>query len=150
MPPPAAMTAMLLMSCSAPAGTPRTAAEPAVVVHGADGRTVRVRVEVVRTPADLARGLMHREKLDADAGMLFLFDRTQVLSFWMKNTLIPLDMIFIGEDRRVVGVVHNAEPLTTVQRSVGAPSRYVLEVNAGFAAQRGVGPGSLVEFVDVP
>ena len=82
--------------------------------------------------------------------MLFLFDRASVQSFWMKNTLISLDMIFIDENFRVVGVVENAEPLTLDPRTVGAPSRYVLEVNAGVAARHGIGTGSVVEFVNVP
>ena len=81
--------------------------------------------------------------------MLFLFDRTEVLTFWMKNTLVPLDMIFIGEDRRVVGVVEGAEPLSTDSRSVGVPSRYVLEVNAGFAALHGVAPGTALDFFNI-
>lgn len=92
---------------------------------------------------------MHRQRMDEDAGMLFLFDRSSVQSFWMKNTLIALDMIFIDENLRVVGVVENAEPLTLGPRTVGAPSRHVLEVNAGVAARHGIATGTVVEFVNV-
>jgi uncharacterized membrane protein (UPF0127 family) len=68
----------------------------------------------------------------------------------MKNTLIPLDMIFIGGDHRVVGVVENAEPQTLTGRRVDGDSQYVLEINGGFSAKMGIQPGSEVEFRDVP
>ena len=73
--------------------------------------------------------------------MLFLFEESAPHGFWMKNTLIPLDMIFIGEDGRIVGIVESATPGSTALRDVGAPSRYVLEVNGGWSAARGVRPG---------
>ncbi len=117
---------------------------PAVVIGGA-------RVELVgvaRTEAERERGLMYVNYLPADDGMLFIFDVDSVLSFWMKNTLIPLDMIFIGEDRAVVGIVANAEPLTLTARTAG-PCRYVLEVNGGWAAEHGVGAGTQVRFEHV-
>ena len=82
--------------------------------------------------------------------MLFLFDRAEVQTFWMKNTLIPLDMIFIGDNLRVVGVVENAEPMTLSPRTVGMPSRFVLEVNGGFAARFGIAADTTVDFVQVP
>ncbi len=69
--------------------------------------------------------------------------------FWMRNTLISLDMIFIGKDRRVIGVVENTEPMTDTSRRVGKPSLYVLEVNAGFAAQHGIRAGTPVQFKNV-
>ena len=74
---------------------------------------------------------MFREHLADDAGMLFLFPKTEIQRFWMKNTLIPLDMIFIDEAMRIVGIVENAEPMTLEGRSVEMASKYVLEVNAG-------------------
>jgi len=89
---------------------------------------------------------MFRDRLDADRGMLFLFDKTQVQVFWMKNTKIPLDMIFIDEAGRVVGVVEGTEPFTETPRSVDVPSRDVLEVNAGFARMHGVTPGTRVVY----
>lgn len=116
-----------------------------VVLRGADGE-VEVRVEVVKTRSERSRGLMHREHLDEDAGMIFLFREPEHQTFWMRNTLIPLDMIFIGSDRRVVGVYENAQPRTDRTRSVEGDSQYVLEVNAGFARRWGIGPGSRVEF----
>ncbi len=116
-----------------------------VLLRGADGE-VEVRVEVVKKRADRSRGLMFREHLDDDAGMLFLFREPEHQTFWMRNTLIPLEMIFIGADRRVVGVSENAQPRTDRSRAVDGDSQYVLEVNAGFARRWGIGPGSRVEF----
>ena len=116
-----------------------------VVLRGAEGE-VEVRVEVVKKRAERSRGLMFREHLDDDAGMIFLFREPEHQTFWMRNTLIPLDMIFIGADRRVVGVAENAQPRTDRTRAVDGDSQYVLEVNAGFARRWGIGPGSRVEF----
>jgi hypothetical protein len=118
-------------------------ASPRVVISSPTGRESSVVVEVARTPDDLARGLMHRTSLAEDAGMLFVFPESDEHTFWMRNTLIPLDMIFIGEDLTVVGIVENAEPLTLEPRSAG-PSRYVLEVVGGWAARHGIAAGDRV------
>lgn len=125
-------------------------APPRVVIESPSGRSSAVRVEVVRTPEALQRGLMFREKLGQDEGMLFVFPATAEHTFWMKDTLIPLDMIFIGEDRSVVGMVLRAEPLTLTPRSCGARSRYVLEVNAGWVLTRGIKTGDRVRFEGMP
>ncbi len=117
---------------------------PAVVFHTAVGE-IRVRVEIVATERARSRGLMHREHLAEDQGMLFVFPTTFLHSFWMKNTLIPLDIIFIGPDRRVVGVVADAAPLTLDGRRVTRPSRWVVEVNGGFALRYGITAGTPVE-----
>ena len=93
---------------------------------------------------------MYRQHLAPDAGMVFLFAEDEVQSFWMKNTLIPLDMIFIAADLTVAGVVENAEPLTTEGRGIDAPSRYVLEVNGGWARAHGVTAGTRVRFEHLP
>jgi len=125
------------------------ATEPRVVLHTARG-DVPVTVEIAATAERRSLGLMYRKDLGAEAGMLFVFDETAPLTFWMKNTPLPLDMIFIGEDRRVVGIVKDAVPFTTTSRSVGKPSRYVLEVNAGFGARHGVANGDTVSFEGIP
>lgn len=134
------------------ARTPGASAAPAprVVIETRAGARHVVRVELARTFAERARGLMDRRELGADAGMLFLFDESSDHAFWMKDTLIPLDMIFVGEDGRIVGIVARATPGDLTPRSVGAPSRYVLEVNGGWAAAHGVAPGDQVRFEDVP
>ena len=109
-----------------------------------------VRVEIAHTDKERARGLMFRRDLPADRGMIFIFDETSEHSFWMHNTLISLDMIYLGEDRAVVGVVERATPRDDSPRSVGKPSRYVVEVSGGEAAAHGVGPGTRASFIDVP
>ena len=93
---------------------------------------VAVNVEVVATEPKIERGLMYREHLPLDAGMLFMMGYEQDWSFWMQNTLIPLDMIFIKKDMTIAGISENAEPQTETLRKVGVPSLYVLEVNGGW------------------
>jgi len=133
---------------SAPA--PETSASTArVVVEVRGGRRLPVAVEIARTEEERARGLMRRPSLAEDAGMLFIFDEVGDHAFWMKNTLIPLDMIFIGEDGRVTGIVARAEP-GSLQPRLGGPSRFVLEVNGGWAEARGVAVGDAVRFEGVP
>lgn len=124
------------------------AKEPRVVLHTGGG-DIAVTVEVVATPAQQAVGLMYRKELGAMAGMLFVFDRSTEHSFWMKNTILPLDMIFLGDDRKVVGIVKDAVPFTTTSRTIGLPSRYVLEVNAGFSDKHGVKTGDQATFENV-
>jgi len=121
-------------------------APPRVVLSPPGKDPVSVRVEVAATVAERQRGLMFREHMDADAGMIFLFERPQQLSFWMHNTHIPLDMIFIRDDMTVLGVVENAEPRTDDSRQVPGMSQYVLEVNAGFAREHGIATGVLTKF----
>ena len=119
-----------------------------VTLHG-EGVDHRVRVEVARTDKERARGLMHRKDLASGAGMLFIFKQERDQTFWMKNTLIALDMIFIRQDMTIAGIVHEAEPLTLTQRSIGKPSLYVLEVPGGWAQQTGIKSGQRVSFQDI-
>ena len=116
----------------------------------AGGRSVPFRVELARTAAEREQGLMYREQLAADAGMLFIFERPSPLTFWMKNTFIALDMIFIGADRRIVGIVENAEPRTLTARRVDGLAVYVLEINGGLSAKLGIQAGAQVDFSGVP
>ncbi len=114
------------------------------------GRSVPFRVELARSEPEREKGLMYRERMDADAGMLFVFERPAPLTFWMKNTFIPLDMIFIGADRHIVGIVENAEPRTLSARRVDGVSEYVLEINGGLSAKLGIHAGDAVSFTGVP
>jgi uncharacterized protein len=131
---------------AAPASAAAAAARVAI---DTGERKVVFRVEVALTPEEHARGLMYRTRLATDAGMVFVFDQPQIQRFWMKNTLIPLDMIFIGADDRIVGVVENAAPQTEDERLVGAPSQYVLEIGGGLAARLGIHAGESVDFQGV-
>jgi uncharacterized membrane protein (UPF0127 family) len=131
----------LAAACSGPRG-------PVARIH-AHGGDVEVALEVADTPDAQRRGLMYRTSLPEGRGMLFVFDREEDHGFWMKNTLIPLDMLFIAADGRLVGIHANAAPLSTAQITVGAPSRFVLEVPGGFAARHRIAPGDRVELSGV-
>jgi uncharacterized membrane protein (UPF0127 family) len=146
----AAAVALMALSCASKAGKEPGPNAPRVVVETAAGGRHAVGVELARTDAERARGLMHRASLPEDRGMLFLFDETDEHAFWMKNTLLPLDMIFVDEEGRIVGIVERATPRTTTARTVGVPSRFVLEVNGGWARAHGVATGDRVRFENVP
>jgi uncharacterized protein len=113
-------------------------------------RKLTFHVELAITPQEQERGLMYRNSLDPDAGMLFVSETERPHVFWMKNTLIPLDMIFIGANRRIVGIVQNAEPRTLTGRQVNGPSQYVLEIGGGLSGSLGIRAGQLVDFNGVP
>ena len=101
-----------------------------------------ITVELARTNRERMRGLMFRTHMDAGAGMLFDFPGTpSVRSFWMRNTCIPLDMLFITDDGFIAGIVENVPTLNEASRSIPCPVRYVLEVNAGWTRAHGVRAG---------
>jgi uncharacterized membrane protein (UPF0127 family) len=127
------------------AATPAAKSAPHVVITTASGSRSAVKVEIAASPEARERGLMFRRTLGADEGMVFLFDEESVHNFWMKNTLIPLDMIFIAGDGTIAGIVAEAAPETLTPRTVGKPSQYVLEVNGGWAALKGVQSGDRVD-----
>jgi uncharacterized protein len=110
----------------------------------ADGAHHPFHVEVATRPADRERGLMYRQSLAAEAGMLFDFHQDQLVSMWMKNTFIPLDMLFIAADGTVVGVAADAVPQSLDTISSGRPVRAVLEIKGGEAARQGIAPGAHV------
>jgi uncharacterized membrane protein (UPF0127 family) len=101
-------------------------------------------VEVVDNDADRAQGLMHRRSLPEGTGMLFDFHREQDVSFWMQNTYIPLDMIFIRADGRIHRIAENTVPLSLEQVPSRGPVRGVLEVIAGTSRKLGIAPGDRV------
>jgi len=104
------------------------------------------KLEVAVSDAERSRGLMFRKRLGDDAGMLFFMPRDYDWTFYMRNTYVALDMIFIASDWTVVGVVANTTPLTEKLRSCGTPSRYVLELNAHQARRNGIRPGTKLVF----
>ena len=122
----------------------RAPAGPVMELVTAAGK-VPVRVELARTRDELSRGLMWRDQLDEDAGMLFIFAASDDRTFWMKNTPLPLDIIFIDEAGKVVNVAADTTPFTTTPIRSAGPARYVLEVNAGFAKHHGILAGTMAE-----
>jgi len=115
-----------------------------VVFPDAGGKEVTV--EIVETEKDKARGLMYRKAMPENQGMVFLFDRRRNHTFWMHNTCIPLDMLFIDDDGVIVGIEENTPTLDDSTFQVGCPSRNVLEVNAGFTRKHGIKAGQRVEY----
>lgn len=119
-----------------------------VVINATDGaERAAVRVELAVTPGQRTFGLMYRQHLDDDAGMLFIFPAVDQLKFWMKHTEIPLDMIFADPAGVVIGIVANATPYSEKPVGPDAPALYVLEVNGGFCARHGVRAGDKMNFV---
>ena len=116
-----------------------------------DGTTISL--ELALTPEEIGQGLMFRPSLPDDRGMLFLFEVERVPSFWMKNTMIPLDLIFLGGDGTVVEIIDNAQPCVAEpcpHYIPATPSRAVLEVAAGVAGQHGLVAGDPIVFERVP
>lgn len=125
---------LLLISCSSPS-----------FVHFGD---VKFAVELADSPEERKQGLMFRESLPEKQGMLFVFDDIAVRGFWMKNTIIPLDMIFIDQNWIVVEVKSNIQPCNEepCPSYHSVPAKYVLEINAGLAEKYGIGVNSTVFF----
>jgi uncharacterized protein len=103
-------------------------------------------VELATTPAQLAQGLMFRTRLAPDAGMLFDFGAPIVAAMWMKNTLIPLDMLFVDARGRIAAIHQRAVPQSTAVIGAANPVRAVIELNGGTAARLGIRPGDRVSF----
>jgi hypothetical protein len=103
-------------------------------------------IELATKPADRERGLMYRQSIAADAGMLFDFENDQLVQMWMKNTYISLDMLFISRDGTVVNVAADAVPQSLAIISSGGPVRAVLEIKGGEAERQGITPGAKVVY----
>ena len=131
---------------SAVMGTTSRASSPAsgLVRIGASGGSVEVEVEVADDTDEMQKGLMGRTALAEDAGMLFVYPEERELSFWMKDTLIPLSIAFMDSDGRIVDI-QDMQPLDQTRHYPAEPAQYALEVNQGFFAERGVQVGDTVE-----
>jgi uncharacterized membrane protein (UPF0127 family) len=138
-----ARTALFALVCLLTMGPAWAVDRNTVEITGKSGVHVFT-VEIADTEAARERGLMFRKELPAGKGMLFDFQKDQPVGFWMKNTLIPLDMLFIDKRGRVVSIAHSAKPLSEEVISSGAPVRAVLEVIGGTARRLGIQPGDQV------
>lgn len=124
---------------------PAFAKEGELAVLSPEGNLrVKIDIEIAETAADQARGLMYRESMEAAQGMLFVFAREDEKTFWMKNTQIPLDMLFVDASGRIVTICRNTVPFSEEPYSSGAKVKYVLEVNAGAADRWRISPGDRV------
>jgi hypothetical protein len=115
-----------------------------VIVHTANG-PVHFTVEIADDDAERARGLMFRESMAADHGMLFHFQQPEMASFWMRNTRISLDIIFIGPDGRILNIADHTVPYSEAGVPAAGLTRGVLEINAGRAEELGIRAGDRVE-----
>jgi uncharacterized membrane protein (UPF0127 family) len=107
-------------------------------------------VEIADSAREREYGLMCRRAMAPDRGMLFIFPRSAPQAFWMRNTLIPLDIIYIGADGKVVSIVRNAQPLDETSRPSSGPAQFVLELAGGRAAQIGLLPGDRILHRSMP
>ncbi|MGH3087955.1 MAG: DUF192 domain-containing protein [Rubrobacteraceae bacterium] len=122
---------------------PLSEPEP-LTINASGGGTVEIKVETADDDAERAQGLMFRESLGEECGMLFVFDRERSLSFWMRNTYVPLSIAYIDADGRIVSI-HDMEPLDETSVPSEDPAQYALEVNQSFFEERRVEVGDRVE-----
>ena len=115
-----------------------------LVIETASG-PLRLDVEIARTNGQRSRGLMFRTSLDRNSGMIFLYDGPREISMWMKNTILSLDMVFIGEDGRIKRIVANTTPMSEATISSRGPVIAVLELLAGAAKRLAIKPGDQIE-----
>ncbi|WP_394891936.1 DUF192 domain-containing protein [Mesorhizobium sp. AaZ16] len=115
--------------------------EPLIAETDAGERAFNV--EIADEPGERSRGLMFRQEMDNDHGMLFVFEESQPVGFWMKNTPLPLDLLFIGQDGKV-RAIEKGEPFSEAPIAPGEPVQFVLELNAGTAAEAGIENGDLI------
>jgi uncharacterized membrane protein (UPF0127 family) len=109
-------------------------------------KIIQIDVEIADNPDEIATGLMYRHSLLDKAGMLFIYEETQPLAFWMKNTYIPLDIIFVDENMQIVTIKKNAKPLSEKLILSNLDSMYVVEVKSGFCDKYGIKIGDYLSY----
>ena len=112
-----------------------------------DDEIATIGIEVADNVQLRARGLMYRNSLPADGGMLFIFDREEIQGFWMKNTYIALDMLFVNREKEIVTIHANTTPMKEWNYASTEPALYVVEVNAGYCLRHNIKAGDRIEFV---
>lgn len=120
-----------------------------LTIESANGETHEFKVELAETESERAQGLMYRRSLNEDSGMLFLYPRSRRTSMWMKNTFIPLDIIFIDEVGRIIRIAERTIPESTQSIPSGGPVKAVLEINAGVSERLGIAVGDQVYHPDL-
>ena len=144
---PVAVVAALVLAAMPLFSIAACASGPRIEISSPDGHNrATVKVEIADDTSKREIGLMYRKEMDEYSGMVFVFGSPSHQEFWMKNTLIPLDMIFADRTGRIIGIFRNAAPMTETVDSVPGDSQYVLEVNGGFCARHGVTPGDTLLF----
>ena len=115
--------------------------DPAPLIVETDKGDLPFKIEIADDASERSMGLMFRDYLPPDQGMLFIFEQTRQVGFWMKNTKLPLDLIFIS-DNGIVKAIKRGEPMSEAPIAPDSPVRFVLELNAGTAAKRGIAAGT--------
>jgi len=136
--------ALIAAACSSGAAGGKT-----VTVNSSSGEAVKVGVELATTPESRAFGLMYRQELGTNAGMLFVFPQKEPQQFWMHNTQIPLDILYIRDDGKVARIYARTTPMSDTPLPSGEPVRFVLEVKGGFCADRSIKVGDTVDLGDL-
>ena len=141
-----AVLALVAAACDRPAPAQEAGAGARVplVIESASGVRQTFQVEVAETPSERAQGLMFRTEMAADAGMLFLYPSPRIVTMWMRNTVLPLDMLFIAADGRILSIAERAVPQSTTLIPSDGAALGVLEVNAGTVSRLGVRAGDRV------
>ena len=125
-------------------------AQGVVVIHASEYACHRLQAYIAQTPAQRARGLMNVRHLPKMTGMLFVYDGDGYLSMWMKNTFIPLDMLFVRADGTISSIAYDTEPQSLESIAALEPVRYVLELNAGMAETLAIDKYSRIEWDGMP
>jgi len=112
---------------------PKFTHEANMVIRRGNDTLKTLEIEIVDDEYGITRGLMFRKQMEENRGMLFIFPDVQMRSFWMRNTIIPLDIIFVAEDHSIVTIQKNTKPFSETSIPSSAPAKYVLEVNAGLS-----------------
>jgi len=115
-------------------------------IKSTTGDSLRIDIEVAQTEAETTQGLMFRTHINENQGMLFIFDKAEMRSFWMKNTYLPLDIIFVNEQLEIVTIRHNAQPFSRASQASTAEAQYVVEVKGGFCKRHGIEEGDRIAF----
>ncbi len=127
--------------------TPTFTKEGTLTLVDSSGRPLhKIDVEFAETPAERQQGLMQRRSMDYGKGMLFLFDEPSTRGMWMKNTPMPLDILFLAPDSTVINIAKRTRPFSETSIEPDAPKRFVLEVRAGFADRFNIRPGTRVRW----
>lgn len=110
------------------------------------GSSVKIDIQIARTEFDRELGLMFRKSMSENQGMLFIFPDTRIRSFWMRNTVIPLDMIFVDSSKTILNIAKNTTPYSDASYTSSGPARYVVEVNGGYTDRHMINPGDKINW----
>lgn len=125
-------------------------ADGSVLILNTDGQELYSgQIEIASSEQKREQGLMYRDSIGRDQGMLFIFPQAEMQAFWMKNTRMPLDIIYIGPDQKIVSIAPNAQPYDETSLPSEGPAQYVLEIAGGLCIELGISPGDSVSWTEI-